>query len=238
MTATLSDCEWGVYVYYTSLTSASYLKIESPTSYGVYEEYSAAMTLSNIDVPLHTASAYGIEGEYGAGNVITKSTVDTNSSDSSFDFYEEAGDTVTHDRAMDTYSSGGNDGYGFYDYYGGRNTYSYDSAQGADDGFYIDSDGYGPVTLTHDNAVGSKTYDGGYGFYTYEAYQESDYASPNHTLVSHDKADGFNDGFYDDSADDYAVAEKFIDDTADNYAEYGFYIYYNTDYTMTATSPT
>ncbi|HUZ16079.1 MAG TPA: hypothetical protein VMU72_07840 [Gaiellaceae bacterium] len=232
-TATLTNCKDGLYVYWTSGTKASHLNIVAPMSYGVYEYYAGGMTLSNINVPLHSNTAYGFYLNYGADNVVTKSTVDNNGSDASFYVEYEVGDALTWDSAKDTYSTSGNNGYGFEDYYSSRNIYSHDTSKGQYDGFYLDPDSYGPVTVTYDSATGPSGNSNSYGFYINGAYQEADYASPFHTLVSHDKASGFQYGFYDESENSYAVAEKWIDNTADNYSEYGFYIYYPTDYTMT-----
>jgi len=230
-TATLTNCKYGLYVYWTSGTKASHLNIVSPTSDGVYEYYAGGMMLSNINVPLHANTAYGFYLEYGADNVVTKSTVDNNGSDYGFYAYYEVGDTFTQDAVKDTYSNSGS-GTGFYDEYSSRNIYSHDTSKGQYDGFYVYAYGYGPVTLSYDTATGRSSNINSYGFYVYEAYQEADSASPFHTLVSHDKATGFQYGYDDESNDSYAQAEKWIDNTADNYSEYGFYIDYTTDYTM------
>jgi len=231
MTATLTNCKYGLYVDWTSGTMVSHLNIPSPTSYGVYAEYAGGMTLSNINVPLHANTAYGIYTEYGADNVVTKCTVDNNSSDTSFFAYEEVGDKFTSDTAKDSYNHSGNGGTGFYDEYGSRNNWSHDKSTGNFYGFYFYNDTYGPVTATYDYASGPSTA-GSYGFYVYYAYQEADYSPPFHTNISHNKTVGFQYGFYDESDSSGAVAEKWIDNTAYNYSEYGFYIYYPTDYTM------
>jgi len=233
LTATLTNCAIGLYVYYTSGTTASHLKIESPTAEGVFEEHSTGTTLSNISVPMQTSAAYGFFLTNGADNVVTKSTVDNNSTAESYLVEYETGDSFTHDSAVDTYSAGGNAGYGFIDEYSSRNTYSYDTSTGYADGFYLYPDLYGPITATHDTATASTTYPAGYGFYIYYASAVTDTASPFHTLVSHNKTNGFKWGFYDYTDSASAVAERWIDNTAHNYSGYGFYIFQPTDYVMT-----
>ncbi len=230
--ATLTNCKNGLYVYWTSGTMASHLNIVSPTSYGVYEYYAGGMHLSNINVPLHSNTALGFYLSYGADNVVTKSTVDNNSSDEAFEAYYEVGDTFTWDSVKDTYSNSGDSGYGFYDEESSHDTFSHDTSKGQFYGFYLYGDTYGPVTATYDTASGPST-SGSYGFYVYYAFQEADYGSPYHTLISHNKTTGFQYGYYDYSDSSYSVAENWLNNTADNYSEYGFYIYYPTDYTMT-----
>jgi parallel beta helix pectate lyase-like protein len=231
-TATLQNCKIGLYVYWTSGTMVSHLNIASPTSYGVYAEYAGGMTLSNINVALHANTAYGMYLEYGADNTVTKSTVDNNSSDASFYVNEETGDTFSWDTAKDTYSKAGNAGTGFYDYESARNTFTHDTSNGHFYGFYLYEDAAGPVTATYNKASGPKTA-GSYGFYVYEAFSEDDSGSPFHTVVSHNKVNGFYYGFYDYSDSSYSVAEKWTNNVADNYTGYGFYIYYPTDYIFT-----
>lgn len=229
--ATLKDCKDGLYVYYSVGTHASNLKIDSPTSYGVYEEDSAGTVLTNISVALHGNSADGFYLEDGARNTITGCTVDNNSSSTSFLFDYEIGDMITHDVAEDTYSKSGNDATGFYDEYSARDTFSHDTSKGHEYGFYLYEDGYGPVTATYDSATDLNSSEE--GFYVYYADQEADYGSRYHTLISHDTTNGFEYGFEDDADTSYSDSETWTKNTADNYSEYGFYIYYPTDYTMT-----
>ena len=231
--ATLTGCEYGLYVYWTAGTMASYLNIVSPTNDGVYEDYSSGMMLSHIGVPLHSNTADGFDLNYGANNTVTKSVVDNNSSDYGFFSEYEVGDSFTHDTVVDTYNSAGSSGYGFYDEYSSRNTFSHDSSKGQYTGFYLYEDGYGPVTATYNSATGPSTNSSSYGFFFEYDYQESDTASPYHTLVSHNKSTGFQYGFYDYTDTGDPVAEKWIDNTADNYSEYGYYMNYPTDFIMT-----
>lgn len=233
--ATLTGCGYGVVFYFISGGSASYLNIDSPaTNYAAaYVENDAAVTMSHINAKLGAGkNAYGIELSDGASNTVTNCTVDNNGTFASF--YDDYGlqDSFTHDVSGNSYGSPGA-GEGFEDYYSSRNNWSHDTSKGQPYGFYLYEDGYGPVTATYDSASFGKT-TSTYGFYIYLADQESDSGSPFHTLISHDKATGFQYGFFDETDSEYfSVAEKWIDNTADNYSEYGFYIYYPSDYTMT-----
>jgi hypothetical protein len=206
MPATLKNCSYGMWIFQTSGTTASNVNIDSPTSYGGFTEYAGGMMLSSINIPLHASAADGFYLEYGSDNVVTESTVDNNSASYSFYTENEVGDAFTYDTAKDSYSKGGNSGYGFYDYESSRDTYSHDTSTGNFYGFYLYGDAYGPVTATYDYASGPST-TGSYGFYVYEAYQEADYASRFHTNISHNKTDGFQYGYYDYSNSEYAVAE-------------------------------
>jgi hypothetical protein len=228
--ATLSACRYGLYVDWTAGTMASYLNIPSPTSEGVFAEYAGGMMLSNINIPVHSASSYGMYLEYGADNVVTKSKVTCGNSCDGFLAYYEVGDTFSHNTAANT--NGGNSGTGFYDEDSSGNTWTHNASKGSYYGFYLYADTYGPVTATYNTASGPGT-SGSYGFYVYYAFQEADYGSTHHTLISHNKTNGFYYGYYDYSDDAYSVAEKWTNNTADNYTGYGFYIYYPTDYTFT-----
>jgi len=229
MSATLKNCEYGLYSSFTSGAMVSNLNIVSPTGYGVYADYDGGMTLSHVNVALHGNKAYGMYFEYGSNNLITKSSVDNNSNDESFYAYEEVGDTFSLDTAKNGHS--GNGATGFYDYECSRDTYTHDASKGNYYGFYLEGDGYGTVTATHNTASGPTT-TGPIGFYVYEAYQEADTGSPFHTMLSHNKTTGFQYGFDDQSNDSYSQAETWIGNTADNYTEYGFYIDYTVNYTM------
>jgi len=228
--ATLKDCEYGLYVEYNSGTKASNLNMVSPTSEGVYTYWATGAMLTNINVALHANTAYGFYLEEGGANVVTHCTVDNNSTDASFYAYYEIGDTFSYDTAKDSYHKSGNSGTGFYDYESTRDTFTHDTSNGNSYGFYLYDDSYGTVTATYNTATDPNSVE--YGFYVYGAYQEADYASPYHTLIAHNTTNGFEYGYYDDSSSSYAVAEKWLNNTADNYSEYGFYIYYTTNYTM------
>lgn len=228
--ATLTNTKYGLYVDWTSGTKASYLKFVSSTTEGVFAEYAGGMMLSNISVPMHSTGTYGIYLEYGSDNVVTKSTVTANNSADAFFAYYEVGDTFSHDTSTNTYGS--NSGTGFYDEYSSRDMYTHNASKGNYYGFYLYSDTYGPVTATYNSATGPST-SGSYGFYVYYAFQEADYGSTHHTLISHNKTTGFYYGYYDYTDTSYAVAEKWIDNTADNYSGDGFYLEYPTDYTFT-----
>lgn len=226
--ATLTGCKLGIYVYWTSGTMASYINIVSPTSYGILSDDAGGMTLSHINVPMHSSGSYGIYLEYGADNVVTRSTVAYDGkSTEGFTAAYEIGDTFSHDTATDTY--GGNAGTGFYDDYSSRDTWTHDSSKGNYYGFYFYAKASGPVTATYNTATGPTT-SGSYGFYVYYAYQYADSGTPHHTLISHNKTNGFFYGFYDESDLSGAVAETWTNNTADNYSGYGFDIYSPTDY--------
>ncbi len=233
--ATLTNCGTGMVVYHTSGTKASNLKIVAPTSIGVVEEIAGGMTLSSISVPLPPASttADGFELVAGADNVVTKSTVDSNSSGSGFLAVTEIGDSFTYDTVKNTYNGAGSAGTGFVDAGSSRDTWSHDTSSGQLSGFVLVENGSGPVTATYDTATGPSTNAGSYGFKVIAAYQATDSASRFHTLISHNKSTGFQYGFFDHTDTSGPVAEKWTNNTADNYSEYGFYIDYPTDYTMT-----
>lgn len=230
--ATLKSCKYGLYVFYAIGTTATNLTIDTPATDGVYEEDSAGMQLSNINVPLHSSSANGMYLVDGANNSVTHCTVDNNNTGSSFYLYYEVRSMVTHSVAEDTYNKAGNAGTGFYDEYSWRDTYSHDTSKGHDWGFYVDGAGYGPVTLTNNTATDLLSTNE--GFYLYYSNLEQDSASKYHTLVSHNTSNGFKYGFEDvgPSSTGYPTAETWTNNTATNYSEYGFYIYYPTDYTF------
>jgi hypothetical protein len=230
--ATLTNCDTGLAIVRTSGTMASNLKIVAPTGTGVASTTAGGMTLSQINVPMQSQTgSVGFAIVDGADNVVTKSTVDTNGTNEAFAAVGEVGDSFTHDSVTNTYSNGSS-GTGFVDVTSSRNTYSHDSSKGQFSGFVFVESGDGPVTATYNSATGQSANANSYGFEVVQAYQQNDYASPFHTLISHNKATGFQYGFFDHSNTLYAVAEKWTNNTADNYSEYGFWIDYPTDYTM------
>jgi hypothetical protein len=231
--ATLTNCETGLVVARTSGTMANNLKIVAPTHTGVASSIDAGIKLTQINVPMQgQTTSVGFEVVGGADNVVTKSTVDTNGIAEAFVAVNEVGDSFTYDSVTNTYSTGST-GTGFLDASSSRNTYSHDSSKGQFSGFVFAEGGDGAVTATHNSATGQSANVNSYGFEVIQAYQQNDFASPFHTLISHNKATGFQYGFFDHSAQLYAVAEKWTNNTADNYSLYGFYIDYPTDYTMT-----
>jgi hypothetical protein len=232
MRATLTSCNVGVYVYWTSNTSLSSLTINSPDDEAVYAYYAAGMTASHIRIALNAGSAYGFYLEYGADNTVTQSTVKNNGSAAAVYAEYETGDMFCWNIIKDPWSASGSSGYGFEDKYSSRNTYMHNNVKGQYYAFYLDPDGYGPVKVIHNYAQGAPGNSDSYGYYIYGGYQESDYASRYHTIVVDNQADGFQYGFYDESGSEYAVAETWFGNTATNYSEYGFYIYYPTNYVM------
>lgn len=236
--ATLTNCNDGLSVYGTSRTTASHLNVVAPVSYGVYGYETGGMQLSNVNVLLHSSSANGFYLKNGSDNLVTKSTVDNNSSSASFYAYEEVGDTFSWDTAEDTYSNSGNLGTGFYERVDGSNdTYTHDTSKGHLDGFYFASDvqtgaAGGAVTATYDTATGPSAANS-YGFYVYKTLSQITYSWPLHTTISHNKTNGFQYGYYDETDPSFVDGETWIGNTADNYSQYGFDMADPTDYTMT-----
>jgi hypothetical protein len=235
--ATLTHCETGLVFAVTSGATASNLNIVAPASSGsgVVVTESEGANLSHINVPMHTGnSAIGLVLAGGADNVVMNSTVNYDGSHQAFLVEGETGDTFTHDTVNDPYSSG-SAGVGFSDVQSSRDTYSHCSSSGQLDGFNVSSEGDGPVTLTYDKATGSAANASSVGFEITGALQYADSSSPFHTLVSHNKTNGFAIGFEDNNGGIPATpaSEKWIDNTADNYSGAGFEITYPTDYTMT-----
>jgi len=233
MTATLTGCGLGVVSVGTSGMSASHLKIVAPATVGVDAQYAGGANLNNINVPLQSNSAPGILLQSGADNIVTKSMVDNNGTAASFLAISETGDMFTYDTANDTYSSSGNTTDGFIDVSGARNTWSHDTAKGNLDGFYFVESGTGTVTATYDTATGSSANANSHGFFVLAAFAIDNPASPFHTLISHNTATGFQSGFYDESGGASAASEKWTNNTAHGYSEYGFFVDYATDDTMT-----
>jgi hypothetical protein len=234
--ATLTNCETGLVFAVTSGATASNLNIVAPASSGAgaIVAESEGASLSHITVPLHAGnSAVGFILEEGADNAVMNSTVHYNGAHDGFEVEMETGDTFTHDTVDNPYGPG--TGTGFFDSQSARSTYSHCTVSGQINGFDLNPEGNGPVTLTYDKATGSAAIGTSVGFKVTTAFQYADSASPFHTLVSHNKTIGFGAGFEDtnEGVPDTPVAEKWIDNTADNYSQAGFFITYPTDYTMT-----
>jgi hypothetical protein len=233
-TATLTHCETGLLILRTSGGKASNLKIVAPTNAGVVEDLSGGTLLTNMCVYLGASStASGVILAAGSDNVVTKSMVDSNTSNEGFLASAETGSAFTYDTVKNTYNTGGSTGIGFLDAAGSQNTFSHDSSTGQFTGFLFAESGTGPVTATYDSATGPSANPASYGFEVIGAYRGTNSASPFHTLISHDKSNGFQYGFFDTtSAGGVPLAETWTNNTADNYSEYGFYIDYPTDFTM------
>jgi hypothetical protein len=229
--ATLRHCEYGLYVYLTSGTTASRINIDNP-SYGVYEDYAAGSNLSQITVYAPSGVNYGFYLYAGSGNTVSQSVVNSDLTSSEYGFYNEYeyGDHFTSDTATAN-TPAGDSGSGFVEYYSNRNTYSGDKALGQLYGFYVYGDTYGTVTLTN-NTANDLTSDE-YGFYVYLAELYSDYNDPVHTVVAGNTTNGYYYGFYDESDAAYSTRETYSNNTADDYSGYGFYFEYPVDYTIT-----
>lgn len=232
--ATLTGCSLGLEVLRTSRTTVNNLNIVTPTSAGVVAVLAAGMNLSHINVAMNTGiNGAGILLQAGGGNVVSNSMVDYDGNGSAFLVGAETGDTFMFDTVKDTHNGNGGAGTGFSDQQSSRDTFSHCTSMGQTNGFILSPQGDGPVTVTHDTATGSAANGGSYGFSIIGAFQQSDSASPFHTLISHNTAHGFGTGFNDQSAPAVPVAEKWIGNTADNYSAIGFNMTVTSDYTMT-----
>ena len=87
--ATLTNCDRGVNVNLTSGTTAKYLNIFAPVSFGVFANAARGMVLSTITVPLQKNDASGFYFEHGANNVVTHATVGNNGAEDSFYAFAE-----------------------------------------------------------------------------------------------------------------------------------------------------
>lgn len=236
--ATLTNCGDGVVVARTSGTKVGYLNIVNPAEAGFVGILAGGMNASHIDV--HVAAGVDSPGfvlSAGADNVVANSTVDYDGSQYAFHVVQETGDTFMSDSVRDTHNAAGSSGVGFYDEKSSRDTFSHCTSAGQFSGFILVPQGYGPVTATHNTATtpatGLSAKPGSYGFLVAQAYQQSDFASPFHTLIDHNKTNGFQFGFQDESAPEFAVVEKWTNNTADNYGGYGFAFEGGTDFTVT-----
>lgn len=217
----------------TSGTAVSNLNIVGPVATGVTAVLAAGMDLSHVNVLMNAGNnGTGFVLAAGGGNVVSDSMVDYDGNQHAFSIQQETGDTFMSDTVKDTHNSLGA-GTAFFDAMSARNTFTHCSSTGQTNGFILAPQGDGPVTATYNRATGSAASAGSYGFSIVGAYQQSDFASPFHTLISHNTTHGFDTGFNDQSAPQFAVAEKWIGNTADNYGSYGFNIAVATDYTMT-----
>jgi hypothetical protein len=225
----LNGCDYGLYTYYSTRTSASDLTI-APNSgtetAGVYEYYSVSNVYQNITVKDGSNDVDGFKLEYGSGNHVLGSTVTSTGGPDFFYVYYETNDQIRQDTAKDP--SGTGNGDGFEDYYSNRNGYALDKALGQDYGFYFYEDTYGTVTAVY-NTSSHPGDTSGYGFYTYYAYDDNNYGSQNHSMISGNKVTGNEYGFY----DEYNIAAFYHDNSTSGNADYGYYFYYPADYEIT-----
>jgi parallel beta-helix repeat protein len=227
----LQGCGTGVDLYFTSGASVTNINVHSPVYYGIYEDYIAAANISHISIYAPSGLSDGFYGEYGAGNTVSHVNVDESGSGNAFNVYYEYNDNFTNDVARDSYNgSSGNSATGFYDEYSNRNTYSGDKSVGHEWGFYFYEDDYGTVTAKNNTASDPNSSED--GFYAYYAVLEYDYADPVHTVISGNKTNGFDTGYYDENGTSYSVRETYSGNTADNYTGYGFYFTYPTDFVI------
>jgi hypothetical protein len=233
--AKLTGCARGLDIALTARTRARDLKIVGPTSFGVFASEARHMILSRITVVLHADDAAGgFHLEHGANNLVAFSTVYNNGAYDSFLAEAETVDTFAYDLATVTSPGAGAGGVGFHEYECSRDIYFRNTSVGELDGFNFDESGFGTVAATYNTAKGPSDAESSNGFYVNEAYTASDPASTFRTLISHNTATGFQDDFYDTTTDAAsAIPERWLDNTARKYAEYGFYIYYPTKYTLT-----
>ncbi len=231
--ATLSSCHAGIEITRTSGTMISHINISSPAGDGVLETLAGGMTLSNINVQMHAVTtAIGIFVEAGSDNTVTKSLVNTNGTAVGIVAESEVGDSFTYNSVVDTYNSSGNTATGMADVNSSRDTWSHNVSSGQKNGYVFSEDGSGPVTATYNTAKGHAT-SGSVGFHVTNAFQLYDPGSQHHTLLSHNKSVGFEQGFLDSTDTPYSAAETWASNTATNYTEYGFFIESPGDYTMT-----
>lgn len=233
--ANLTGCKRGLNVNFTARTHVRYLKIAASTSFAVFTSDARNMVLKDVNVRLAAdAVAGGIHLEHGKNNLVTQSTVVNNSAYDAFFAEAETDDSFTYDVAKATAKDADVDGDGFHEYECARDTYFHDMSLEQFDGFDLDESGSGAVYATYNTATGPSDTESSYGIFVGEAYDIANPASTFRTLVANNRMSGFQDDFYDTTADRPSVVpERWIDNTADNYVEYGFYIYYPMKYTLT-----
>jgi parallel beta-helix repeat protein len=208
----IQDYGYGVYLDSSNRTTVSGLDIDgndTSNAYGVYDSYGVSNVLNNLEI---WDVYYGVYAEYSARTTIQNSDITA----SYYGVYVYDGA-----KALVTGNSIHSDGYGVYDYEGWRNKYSGNTANGADYGFYLECNGYGPMTLTG-NTANNTTY---YGFYLTQCYEVDhpviDYLGGTHvTGNTANEGDGY--GFY----DYYSYNEIWKNNVANDNSSYGFYFDY------------
>ena len=172
------------------------------SDFGVYDYYSAHTTIQNVDVT--GDPYYGMYFEYSAGTTVTASEV--SASDYGFYSYYTKGQLLSGNVAdADT---------GFYLEYSDNVRYVNNRSHNNDYGFQINCYGYGNVTLKDNRANNNASY----GFYVYECYD----ANENGSLVSGNRANGGDSGFY----DYYSINSRYLSNVANNNTSDGMYFDY------------
>ena len=172
----------------------------------------------------------GVDVNYGVGNKIAHVT--TTGVTTGVNSYASASNTFsdndltsdeygvyTEYESYDTFSHNqAHAPYGFYDDYSGSLKYMNNTANGGTDGFYVDCDGYGVVTLSGNTANDNSTY----GFYLYDCGPDNN-AGPNRSFVQGNTANGNEFGVYIE-CDGYGVVTV-TGNTANHNNSQGFYSY-------------
>lgn len=205
----ITDYGRAVHLDRSNRTTVSGLDIDgndTDGAYGVYEDYGVNNVLSNLEVSDVSRGAYL---NHSAGTTLKNSDLTA----SSWAVYlDQTSKTVVTNNSIHSAD------YGIYDYEGWRNKYSDNTANGGVYGFYIQCDGYGPVTMSGNTANNNSTY----GFYLTECY-EVGHPVIGYTGGSHITGNTANNnssyGFYSDSS----YNEVWKGNVANDNDSHGFY---------------
>jgi hypothetical protein len=182
----ITDYYIGVNLDSSNRTTVSGLDIDgndTNEAYGVYEYHGVANVLNNLEV---WDVYYGVYMDYSANSTLKNSNLTG---------YYGAYVDGTSKALVTTNSLHGE--YGVFDYRSWRNKYTANTANGEGSyGFYIECDGYGPVTMSGNTANGHDSY----GFYVYECYEVDhpviDYLGGSH-ITGNTANNNDSGGFYD-----------------------------------------
>ena len=209
---TLANDSYGVYIYHSNDTLVknveTYGETADPSSSGVGNDYGSGnrvIGLNSHDV------YYGYWSEDAANSQLLNSTI-------SAAYYGVYTEYDSHDRFQGNTIK--NSVYGFYDDYSGNNRYISNTAKNnSAEGFYLDCDTYGVVTLMNNVAMNN----GDEGFYLYYCYQTNGYAPGSGSTISGNTASGNSSyGFF----DEYSINAVWTGNTATNNDSEGFYMEY------------
>jgi nitrous oxidase accessory protein NosD len=179
---TLSDCNYGVYLADSVSSALERLTIYAPSYSGIYEEYSAGTHIT-ADKVTDVAGSYGVYLYGGTGTAISQTTATYTSGAPELFYAEyEYGDLFNNDVAELVNEEGapvtyGGEATGFTEYYDNHDRYISDRSLGNEDGFYLDDDGYGVVSVVGNRAedyepTEKASYGSGYDYYVYDGYDD------------------------------------------------------------------